>query len=281
VKFNALTHGLTAESTIIPSVGFEENREEFDALHLHLRSELEPQGVMEELLVKKIAITFWRQRRLLKAEVGEIEKNWDHWKHNRDEELERSEGLAETSPMLFPPLKHYTSYADGIIKLIAVLEEARKEIKDLGYTSTRTQGMLIRYFGERGDACVAGIVDIGDRIAYQQEKESEGLDDADEYDEDNDPPVDMSNAEEVKKMCLQLTDHAISKYTELLDTVRANEEHQQRIHRYASCLPSAEVSDRFLRYQTALERQLQDAMRQLEHLQDRRQAKSSAKARED
>ena len=58
VRFNAVQHGLTAESPVIPSECFDESPEEFEALCFQLKDVWQPEGVMEELLVKKIAIGF-------------------------------------------------------------------------------------------------------------------------------------------------------------------------------------------------------------------------------
>ncbi len=72
VKFNALKHGLLANSVIIPIHNGAEKRRHFDALVAQLIDELKPVGVLEDMLVEKIAVSYWRLRRALRVEAGEI-----------------------------------------------------------------------------------------------------------------------------------------------------------------------------------------------------------------
>ena len=75
VKFNALRHGLLAKSVIPPIRPPEadsEKRSHFDALLEQLIDELKPVGILEDMLVEKIAVSYWRLRRALRAEAGEI-----------------------------------------------------------------------------------------------------------------------------------------------------------------------------------------------------------------
>jgi hypothetical protein len=55
---------------------------------------------------------------------------------------------------------------------------------------------------------------------------------------------------------------------------KARENSEERARQSAAVLPSAEVLEKILRYETALERQLFRAMNQLERLQRRRQGEN-------
>jgi hypothetical protein len=68
---NAVKHGLLASTVVI----HEEDRSdkaEFDKLLLGLQSDLIPVGKLEELLVDKIAVCWWRQKRALECEINII-----------------------------------------------------------------------------------------------------------------------------------------------------------------------------------------------------------------
>jgi hypothetical protein len=52
-----------------------EPRPQFDALLRGLRHDLMPRGILEEILVEKLATNLWRYRRLLEAESGEVFEN--------------------------------------------------------------------------------------------------------------------------------------------------------------------------------------------------------------
>ena len=68
---NALKHGILASELRTQDVDGEEGRAEFDELHSALILDLAPVGMLEELLVEKIAVCWWRQKRALRWE-GEL-----------------------------------------------------------------------------------------------------------------------------------------------------------------------------------------------------------------
>ncbi len=86
-KLNALKHGLRAREVVLRGRCIRESPREFAALHQRLLDDLNPVGLQEEMLVEQIATTYWRLRRVIKAESGEIVFNVDNrqWKRdNRD-----------------------------------------------------------------------------------------------------------------------------------------------------------------------------------------------------
>ena len=83
VKWNALKHGLLARSVVVPLKGGPENRRQFRALLEQLHEELQPVGMIEEMLVEQIAVAYWRRRRALRAEAGEITDKVSDWRRYR------------------------------------------------------------------------------------------------------------------------------------------------------------------------------------------------------
>jgi hypothetical protein len=63
-KLNATKHGIFSKVVVIEG----ESRAEFEDLLNGLRSYLQPEGMLEEILVEKLAALFWRQRRLIIAD---------------------------------------------------------------------------------------------------------------------------------------------------------------------------------------------------------------------
>src|SRR5262245_36612113 len=72
-RFNALKHGLLAQEVVILSGHGREDAEQFHGLVASLVSHYAPEGPVEQLMVEKIAIAIWRQRRALRAEGGAIQ----------------------------------------------------------------------------------------------------------------------------------------------------------------------------------------------------------------
>ncbi|MGH8579393.1 MAG: hypothetical protein ACREVK_04440, partial [Gammaproteobacteria bacterium] len=62
---NAVKHGLFARQLILN----DEDPTEYQALVDGLQAALSPVGTLEYALVERIAITLWRQRRLVRAET--------------------------------------------------------------------------------------------------------------------------------------------------------------------------------------------------------------------
>ena len=64
-SLNALKHGLLA-STVLTTKGDPEDGAQFAELLAALDHDLEPLGRLEEMMVEKIAVCWWRQKRALK-----------------------------------------------------------------------------------------------------------------------------------------------------------------------------------------------------------------------
>ena len=77
VSRNALKHGLLAKDVVITGTDLTECRAEFDAFLADLCSELQPDGLIEETLVERIATCYWRLRRVQRFEVGAIRGTLD------------------------------------------------------------------------------------------------------------------------------------------------------------------------------------------------------------
>ena len=71
VAKNALKHGLFCQQLVLPH----ENNDDFSALLKNLESSLGPINVLEQSLVERIAVTLWRQARLVRAETAQIQLN--------------------------------------------------------------------------------------------------------------------------------------------------------------------------------------------------------------
>ena len=68
VSRNAMRHGILSSRLLLD----DEAPEEFETLVEELSRSLQPVGMIEEALVDRIAVTIWRQRRLVSAEAASI-----------------------------------------------------------------------------------------------------------------------------------------------------------------------------------------------------------------
>jgi hypothetical protein len=69
VSNNAIKHGVFSKTLILT----DEDPDEYKSLLNQLLNELHPSGLLEQTLVERIALTLWRQRRLVRAETANIE----------------------------------------------------------------------------------------------------------------------------------------------------------------------------------------------------------------
>jgi hypothetical protein len=72
VSKNAVKHGLFTKDLIIQAGDGKEDPKEYQEILVNLVECLEPKDQMESLLVEKIAVDFWRLRRVIRFETGSI-----------------------------------------------------------------------------------------------------------------------------------------------------------------------------------------------------------------
>ncbi|MDP8218069.1 MAG: hypothetical protein P9M03_05030 [Candidatus Theseobacter exili] len=77
ISKNAIKHGIFAKDLILKSTVYQESEDEYGKLLYGLIDSLSPQGQIENLLVEKIALDFWRLRRVIRFETGSIKKYLD------------------------------------------------------------------------------------------------------------------------------------------------------------------------------------------------------------
>jgi len=75
-RYNAVKYGIFSAAAL-QRFGFGiEDTEEFDELLTRLREDREPVGVLEEVLVDRIAVCLWRLKRVLEFEAGTMQKRY-------------------------------------------------------------------------------------------------------------------------------------------------------------------------------------------------------------
>ena len=70
-RWNAFKHGILTSDLLIEALeGYEEEAQAFEELAGALWMDLAPVGKLEEILVERIAVCIWRQKRALRCEAG-------------------------------------------------------------------------------------------------------------------------------------------------------------------------------------------------------------------
>ena len=254
VKYNALKHGLLAKEVVITTGDGAENPEEFDQLLLNLQDHYKPQGVVEEMLVEKIAVAYWRLRRVYRHEQGLLREKLDTF---RDDFYEQREGSFSDYKYKRPE-KIEESIADqggNIERLTKDLELLQKDGRPL---SNFYGQQFLDYWVQAG--------------TYKWE--DEGLEDG---------PYDLSN-KEIHEGLKNLggSDTAIRNL--LLDIVRKDIEDSKKLinelrielrstdaafqrHPQVHALPPDPELSRLMKYEGSINRELYRAMNALERVQ--------------
>jgi len=260
VKWNAFRHGLLSREVVIQAGEGKESKAEFRTFFRLLWDNLQPEGPLEEILVERIAVCYWRLRRVLRCEIGEIRKKLDaaSWR----ELFARADQVCEARKSLILNESKQTLKKNsfGLQYLIEFLEEVKSEVEEEGHVSERTQERLSDHFGDDENG-IASWCFVFSRMA----REGPG------GPEDNtNRPSDTPSPEKCKEMILKLIDEEKKKMEGLKAIVEENEGLEADARSASYVLPPKETADKILRYETTIERQLYRALNQLERLQRQR-----------
>ncbi len=253
-KFNALKHGLLAQTVVVRGHQFEESTNEFKKLcqahYLHLA----PVGPLEQTLVEQIVTATWRLRRARTAESGEIALSVDTGSWERENNNAVPLLLAQPYfPSTEPLFKKLEQSRWGCDYLSHCLRDVRKGVDRNGELTEEGLNRFKRSLRSQPNGMADKLEEFRAWLSANPEKlKPEAL------------------RTRHKEDVMRYLDRKICEYEFLMDQRQEREDAEEQARQNAAVLPSAEVVEKILRYETALERQLFHAMNQLERLQRRR-----------
>jgi len=264
VKWNALKHGLLSKEVIIPAGDGRESKAEFGRFLAQLYIDLQPNGILEEVLVEKIAVCYWRLRRVLRCEIGEIRKDLDSVRLK--EIFKRLDEVRFEKQFLgLDDSRHKLEKNSlGLDYLIGVLEDVRGLVEEVGYVPEEAQKKLLKNFGTEENQLPFWCF-VFTNMATEGPQEAK---------ENPEKYGDTPTPEQCKGMILKLIDDEKEKMEGLKKMVKEKEELETEAKIFSLALPSKESMDKILRYETTLERQLYRAVNQLERLQRQRKGET-------
>jgi hypothetical protein len=253
VKYNALKHGLLAREAVLTAGDGQESQGDFKRLLESLVADMQPIGSMEEMLVERIAICYWRLRRAIRAEAGEIRKLADNavW----TDAFKRADSLASNLRFLMLPDSRTALRRDprGLDILINLLRNVRDEIECSGELLPYSHNKLTELYGLEENTLAYKLI-MCDK-AFSVSEASKNEDASNEY-----PPY-------MKKIMLGILDEELSVLKTMRPEMEKKENLELEAERLALSLPDDKAVARILRYETTIERQLYRAVNQLERLQ--------------
>jgi hypothetical protein len=74
---NATKNGFFSKHLLVQHPDADESQADYDKLHASIHAHYQPVGFVEELLVEQIAVWYWRLRRVIRVESGQIARALD------------------------------------------------------------------------------------------------------------------------------------------------------------------------------------------------------------
>jgi len=250
-RLNAVKHGLLAQQVVVCGYFQQESSDEFKQLCREYHQNLAPIGPLEEMLLGQIIMVVWRLRRVRMAEAGEIATNVDKtWWNPRRPPWEIGNGYKGNA--LHCRLTDYRRSIKGIQFVIECIEQLRGEIADVGQVTDEKLKELGHY-GSGPNDIVLKLAALRDSLRTNPKKL---------------PPEEL-RASHLQETLSYLNDQ-ISEFQELITVRQEQMDVEDAMRRSVALLPSGEFLEKIVRYESALQRQLNRSMNQLERLQRRR-----------
>lgn len=244
---NSLKHGLLAKNVVITEGEGAEDQQAFDALLADFIGEFNPVGSLEEMLVEKIAVCYWRMSRANRYEVGVLRQHLDtatddYYKKSHDTDAQIDDKILECQQAL----KNWQYDLDKLSQLFekeASLEEIYTDDEIWDGLSETYSYLLIG----ATDYSPRGIKDALTRKGF----------------------TNMQIWQLLIESCQKQFDRAKTMIPKLQKDKTQNRLRLSALKQRGSLPPKSEM-DNLLRYETAIERQLYKAISQLERCQRQR-----------
>ncbi len=249
VSQNALKHGLLAREVVVSVGDGAENRQEFDAMLLDLKDYFAPQGVLEEILVEKIAVAYWRLRRAHRFEVGVIRDNldnatdtyyegsYDKDPHKTDEQIDKEIREAEEV------LQEWRSDK----KLFLQMSKDGKDLQEIYSYEDNWKWLFDKITETLEEITYESPADL--RIALNQA----GWTDAD-----------------IWQSHIEVCDDAIGQHIQEIQNLQKEKVKNKfglQVRMHVSSIPAGFELDRLLKYEGSIEKQFYKALHELQRLQ--------------
>jgi hypothetical protein len=280
VTRNAITHGLLAREVVITAGDGEESQEEFQAFVESVCEHYKPVGPVEGMFVEKIAVSWWRLGRAIRAENGEIRKGLDTLSMDQVLRNEDQDTLgllfsindtslfnnANPADAKVSTVGRYSAmqamhvrlreHPSGLLHLRVLLELAKSEIASDGYMSEPMRKKIFLMF------C---FLDLPFAFHCRNAGAPEGK----IADRPPKPNTDKET-ETDPAFTVGLIDLQLKKLSLLKEFASERESLAGDSEARSFSLPPADATEKLLRYEAHLDRQLYRAMDQLERLQRKR-----------
>lgn len=263
VAHNAVKHGIFAKDLIITGGdGKEEEKEYFELLN-NLIECLNPSGQMEHLLVEKIAVDFWRLKRLLRFEMGCIRQYVDNIidQYYKPDWMGRK--THKTSEELDGEIDEQKGYIDWNKSYMKALKKGEVDFNKPVWANEEIESNILDDLITLVNALKEKILD---KEEYARFKETEYSFEELRAIFRNAGYTDKDIAEELIE-CLENQNKKYQKQIEDIEKEKQKNRYAEQVEIKAGSLPIGENADKIIKYERALQRSIFQNLALIKRLQ--------------
>jgi hypothetical protein len=253
---NSLKHGLLAKEVVITEGEGIEDLKAFEVLKADLVEQFKPVGVLEEMLIEKIAVSYWRLRRAYSYEIGNIRKVVD---------TTESDFYGEYSQFSYTRVNFTNAEIDKKIqKNFVSIKNLKHELKSLKKWYANGYDLKILYpIKEIWNSLIIKMRE--EKCFFKLEYKSSEPGEIRNYLNGvmiSDEQIWQGHIE----LCQEIIDEC-QQEIESLKSAKFGNRLELQITKKCATLLEENKMNKLLRYETAIENQLYRAINKLEHLQ--------------
>lgn len=250
---NSTKHGIFSKVVLLK----DEPRDEYESLLNSLRNDLQPVGTLEIILVDKLSVLLWRQRRLLIAEGAEIRKGKEfvEWDEERSHEKCASR-ISGSMTKLNGGLVREIANPNILQRYLDLLEQLQLGVTRDGFDIESDKPILTILYGEYDEE------DWRDTLfqSYLYWVAQGHFPEKRAQTQEND------SLEKCKDQFLQELEEEIDRLNRKKKNRESTESERMKIVSLTRNVPDGVRLDSLLRYEVTLDRETDRLLRQLERL---------------
>lgn len=260
-KQNALRHGIFAQVLLLDH----EPRADFTCLLKGLREYLKPEGTLEAILVEKIAMLLWRQRRVIIAEVAEIRVASDFLEWDRELQQTEAAGQIAEAASAESRSELYFQTRRGLIphianpkileRCLALLGELQESVRANGFMPDQDRTILHTVYG------------FDEHVPRTVREQYEGWLAMASSSEDDRKQHNYTSPKDCVAFILDVIREEIKRLVRHEQTQSKINSARSSLEELRGLVPSSPTMERLLRYESSIERAFDRALNQLERLQ--------------
>ena len=254
---NALKHGIFSKVAVLTS----ESRADYKELLGGLQDYWQPEGKMEELLVDKLAVLFWRYKRVTQAETAEIERVAEFLEQSEWTRQLKAADTCEDLASFSKGMLYHASNPHVIERVVELLEGLRDQIKVRGLDLDKDKDLLIKIYGSPVDGEIRSEFFLRYAVLVLELQKDSKTKDSKANDEWVLRPEDSS------RLALRAVDKEIKMLKQLQKSCEEEEEKKLEYAEKAAVIPPEGTMVRLMRYEASLERSIDRTLIQLERFQ--------------